>query len=407
MILWLSKNTMKQQAPPDLAGTMLKRLTLQRKLMAFLISSCAAFSSLVLGWSWTINGYESMSEVTIQTIDPAFEKQQFLALLSSVIRTKVTDPLLSELLIKTKEAVPLQSRILTGDLEILRKAILVQSPPDANPIKIQFSLRGSGTKDEQIFLQEFTSDFAEELNRLSRVSAGNTRFAVQNSEFARYREVVDDLETSVQQLERKIEEVEAICGTVATETNPFRIAAHRKVSTNPSREDVIQKLQQNVSNIDLSFLHESSVELRSLLDSLASSGKPYALPEVHPIGAPQPKQLYLLLILAAAFGLVVANHFKPFAAQGFSSIAEVSGKLGIPVVATLPINQGRRDGALSESTKVRKLPWANRLTRIATGWLWGVGFLVFGFCFISQEIREIFFQNPVDGLARAFWFFKW
>jgi hypothetical protein len=112
------------------------------------------------------------------------------------------------------------------------------------------------------------------------------------------------------------------------------------------------------------------------------------------------------LILASAAGLFIANHFQPFADRGFSSIAAVSKRLNVPVVAAFPNNRRRQAESVADLTDDRKLPWANKVALYASTFL--VGFVVFvlGFCLVDPEIRDGLSRNPVDGIARILAYFR-
>jgi hypothetical protein len=381
---------------------MLRRESHRRKLLAFLVVTLATFSAMIIGWSWSIRGYQTKAEIVIQQTSQELDWQAFQGVLADVFRTRVSDSILRENLKATRVSVPVQSGVLTGDLDELRKSLLFETRVDDDRLRIEFTVLGRGSTDEQIFLKNFTADFASTLNQ----SSMRDKFVVQNTQFARYHQVVDELEESIAQLERGIQEINQLCGLAEEDSSGlFRVVSHRKGMTDAKNSD-LSRLKGKVADLDFEFLRSSSKELKGLLNHLGSGSEPYALPQARPVGTPQPKQLLVLLLLAGAFGVLVGTHFQPFAKQGFANLADVSNKLKIPVVVALPINQRKRNEAVPESFAGRKLPWANRLTRIATGWLLAVFILVAGFCFVSEEIRQTLFRNPVDGLARAFWFFK-
>lgn len=388
------------------ADPKLKRLKYQRKFCAFGITTAAAFMLMMFGWSWTIKGHQSDTRIPIRLVGAQASTPEFQSLLANAVRTRTTDAYLNQILGSVKEEVPVQSRVLQSNLDELRKALFVKVLNDdqSSRLNIQLSLVGRGSRDEQLFLSRFTITLSETLAELALQAPQNVQFVVENSRSLRDHERLEQFEASLVQLQRQLDNANEICRNVllGNDRSPFRNASH----SSRAGELSIHDIQQTLSEIDLDYLRNSIAELRSSLSSPTGSAPGEFEIRSVSIGCPQPKQLWILLVLSTAAGLFIANHFQPFANRGFSGIAAVANALKVPVVATLPNNRLRQTETVADLENDRKVPWANRIAHYATAIVIGFGLLTTGFSWIDSDVRESLFNNPVDGLARILDYFR-
>jgi hypothetical protein len=396
---------MTQQFVSGWLSPKLTRIKYQRKLISFVITTATAFSLSLFCWSWTIKEYQTNAEIPIRLSGEEGVKQDFQTLLANAIRAKIIDSKLDEVLQLTKDQAPIESQILSGDLESIRKALLVQvlSGEEPEQIKVQLTLLGRGSRDEQVFLGNFASELSQSLDQLSSLVSDRT-FQVENAQWIKDRNAIERLEQSLAFLEKRIDGACQLCqsSSPSPQPGPFRTASHSQRTTVPKMTEVHQALAE----IDLTCLHQTLADLKASMESRLNSNFYASEVRSSSVGCPQPKQLWILFIIASASGIFVANHFQPFAETGFGSLGAVSKLLRVPVIATLPNNVTHQADAGRPAADGRKLPWANRCTHGATIVLLTWSVFIIGFCCMDQEIRGSLFRNPVDGIARILWYFK-
>jgi len=108
--------------------------------------------------------------------------------------------------------------------------------------------------------------------------------------------------------------------------------------------------------------------------------------------APLRRQLLLFGMLASGIGLAVSMAYRPeLIGIGFEDTEEVENTLGLPVIATLDVNE---DEESSNSC------WANSLLRFCEIALFGFILLTAILCLIQPDLRVAFFENPFFGMSK-------
>ncbi len=218
------------------------------------------------------------------------------------------------------------------------------------------------------------------------------------------------------QLDRAIGRLDGEIHATTKSDAPFRSVAHenavsarvRDVLMRLEQMDVQPLLEQMATLTDSVESHaigqrENLATLQALLqtriDNIYSVDSEVHLSNVPIGGVPNGRGLIAILTLSCLLGIFIAKRYQPDRQnRGFASSADVSQKLGLPVVATLSQSQLR----LSNEEPV---PLANRLVRYAEIALFSVSLLLVSACLFHPEIRQAFFDNPFYGLARLSWIF--
>lgn len=236
------------------------------------------------------------------------------------------------------------------------------------------------------------------------------------AERAKLLATLNEQHPRVVQLDRAIHQLDREINAIPRDDAPFRNVAHAN-AVSSKVQDVLMRLEQmdvqplleQVASLTESVeshaigQRENLATLQSLLqtriDNVYSVDSEVHLSNVPIGGVPTGRGLVAILTLSCLLGMYLAKRYQPEHQQrGFASSADVSRKLGLPVVATLSQSQFR----LSTEQPV---PLANRLVRYAEIALFSVSLLLVSACLFQPEVRRAFMENPFYGLARLSWIF--
>jgi hypothetical protein len=156
---------------------------------------------------------------------------------------------------------------------------------------------------------------------------------------------------------------------------------------------------QNHLESDARQLREHVGELRNLADKLVESrfvvngvSEVRAVPRQSPVGT-----LTLLFFGAGAAccGSLAFRYYRPELDDvGFETVQEAEQLLGIPVIAGIHATEP------VPSSRLFNFRFTNVAVRAAEVAFFGIVLLVVSICFLSADIRELFFENPLFAFSK-------
>ncbi len=371
-----------------------------RKGAAFVVAAVAALCLLSIGWSLTTTGYLSKATIPVRLSEQPGIRLEFNTLLANAIRTYLSIPLVAEAVDQIQQQSGLTSPVLKQNAGLIRQAMRVQATRASEPdlYHIEISLTGKGSPDERRLVQILTDQLSNGVANLISESGLDDQLCVELLFASRYREHLEKLNLLVVKAEQHSRSAgESLQNKILDGNQPFRSASYGSRSPEPGADTIQRQLDHDFAALRL--------EIDSLKQEISrgaglSKSNADGLAVTTPVGSPHPKQFLILLILAAATGLYFATHFQPFAGHQFTDVASLSKRLGMTIVATIPINQGIETGSRLEQPQRRKLPWANKVVQLLGVFLIAFGTIAVGLCLINDEIRLEMLRNPLDGLTR-------
>jgi len=394
----------------------LKQKKLRAKVIVFAITCLASFCFFALFWPLLVKGYESQTGISIKLQPHDGNTQEFQTLLANALRSRTQEPFLKDLIRQVEMQTPLRNQLfIDSQAGQIRKSMSVRTEQlEVGSLQVRLIFRGLGSADERLFLRKFADELSISLVSLAANSPLADDLEIQSVVGVRFRKKLEQIENDLVQLQRDLSGgSEWYSGNSKTEmsSKPFRQAAHSNatLATNGLSALPSASLLDRINQVDFPSLYAQLEELQDFIskEGINSYDHPVALNAISmaPIGGtPHPKQLFILLVMAVAAGLLTAINFDPFAQRGFESLNRLANALRVPIVATLPINQVTAAEALSSGIRYRKIPWANYLVQMASVFLSCFFAVVIGFCLLSAEVRQSFLENPFHGMTHVVWF---
>ena len=373
----------------------LRQASRKRSLIAFLVTSLAAFLMIGLTWPLTMKGYQSEGLIE-------FENQQVAStLVNNDLPTALRSALHPTAMRNRLEQMGTDSsRLNAGNVEELHRRISVGFRDGSSTQKpsLRVVLVGKGTADEARFIESFVSDLAM---RLEVAAVAITR--ADGTARTPSRPVYQ-----AQWLVNQIEE-----GLTSAKTQTAHLMAHNSAHYGASTfRNVGHVKEQATTGMDSLHRTLESVDvssLRGVIEQLEKNGVQQSTGLVRfdanriasrPVGAvPNAASLMLAGLVSMILGGVVAWNLQPFADQGFESVDDVANQLGVPVVGTLNVDPP----AIVDVEQPLLNLWANRAVRLSGTVLAAIAILGVGFWLTSAEVRDSFGESWFHGFARIVW----
>lgn len=184
--------------------------------------------------------------------------------------------------------------------------------------------------------------------------------------------------------------------------SPYSFASAQKLPSEQNPSQLSMESATDSRSIDTSSLLNELSDIKTQSTSQNDNDLTFSVLSVGTIksrainATPRRGALLGLLAMSSFFaGLVAMYQFAPV--KPSTSVESLSESLGIPVVAVLPA------GEESKPTNSDFLPmFAQSLTTLSKYFLIFAAIVILLFCILDSSIRQAFFQNPFDGLAKIF-----
>ncbi len=400
-----------------------------KRLNAFFVTGLCVFVLSCLFWPLSASDFRSIAAITVAASKNDQSKTQLEQALAQIIREETSDERLEAMVSQIEVAGKIHTRqIESRDHNSMRKALQISVSERDYGYDFRLGFDGLGGADEQelvkMLAQRIASRLAPEtggrrpskstLNKSIESLAQLQTQQARSFDLAKW--IVDQIEDDLKSV--KISLARMGDGGAGLANDPdaanangsqFQFASSRKVIGDTG------ELQATIESIDLNSLREVLAEMQQRLDvqkNLINAQPPVSSNTLsagqflvgqpnriltRPLDAsPGSLGFFLVGLTSVIVGSIVALNFQPFECRGFENARSVGRVLGIPVVAQI----------LAETTsensepKKRHVPWANRVSAIASLLLFGIFVVVAGFVLINPEVREAFYENPLFGCVQ-------
>ena len=377
----------------------LREASRNRCLIAFLVTSLAAFLLIGLTWPLSMHGYQSegMIEFENQQVASSLIKDALPSVLRSVMNPTAIMSRVDNIQSNSGRKCSLFDA--ANPEEILgRISIGFRDQSQARKPRLRIVLSGKGTADEARFIQSFASDVAMRLEHAANATlAVDSTNATDNPPIQQAEWLVDQIEEGLTSARTQTAQLMTYQHTPDQGTT-FRKVGHISEPSTPNMDS----LHQTLESVDVASLR-GVIEQFKESESQGNTGLVrFNADSVnnHPVGAvPDAASLMLAGLFSVVLGGVVAWNIHPFTDPGFETVDDVSRQLGVPVIGTLKGEQ--------LSTEVDEKPlwnnWANRAVRINGTILAAIAILGIGFWLTSAEVRNSFGESWFHGFARIVW----
>jgi hypothetical protein len=352
--------------------------------------------------------------------------------LAHLIKEETTNERIEAIVAQIESAGKLRSKQLEfRDHDSIRESLQVGIYDREQGYEFLIGYDGEGGEDERELVHLLTtriahrfdpignSDIAQELidNQLLESPGSLDDFqAAQNKSVDEATWLVDQIENDLESAKHSLAQIGNPSGQVDMHSeesvpgsSPFQYASNKKVVVDTGQVTSV------IDSIDIQSLRSTLIEIRQRVDfqtdllrqeTMAKQTSPH--PEKHVVkrlratetqpinGTPSLPSLILIGLFSLVIGATVSVNLRPFTNLGFENTKSIEQTLGVPVVAELR----SLDSNVGSESETGKIPWANRVVKIAGLSLFGIFVVVAGFVLINSEVRNSFFENPLFGCAK-------
>lgn len=267
--------------------------------------------------------------------------------------------------------------------------------------RLQIDYVCQGASDQRRFLQLLGRRLANSIENLALDPEGGIVLSSQLNEekFDRAIWLANQIQSDLDQVRHEHNGDATHGQTQPGQNNPYSFASATHISNHES-----PPISSNALNsIDVTSLSGLLTEIKSEV-AVRGSGDTLSVLKVDPVRVrainATPDRLAMLGLLAMAgmvSGFFALYQYAP--ARPATDVRALSESLGIPVVAVLPSDQ-------TSPPKYASVEFlsgvASTLLLFSKIFLVAFTVVVVGFLLIDSSIRESFFQNPFDGVAKIF-----
>ena len=380
-----------------------------KKALPFVAVFIATF--LFVGMQWPASSPGVRATVAVDFCLPTditalseSETENFKTLLNNEISTHLTGQDFETLIKQTKRSGRVfSSAIEYSDQETISGNIALgfDFQHERGQLKIEYICEGQ--PDQLRFLQLVAHQAAKSIDRILLTTAGEIVVS-ENLDIEKF----DIAMSMANQIQANLSQIRDTGISnhrrgMGASRNPYSLTSARTNSSNHFRSQAARNSEGDINSIDSNALVDVLNEIKTQATTRDTSDANFSVLKVDSVqsrainATPDRWAMTGLLSLALVVtGLVAMFHAFP---NRSANVDTLSQSLGIPVVAVLPTKLNANQIGNSEvllSTAAKALIIVSKVFLITTA------IVVIGFVTLDSSIRESFFHNPFDGMAKIF-----
>ena len=382
-----------------------------QRILPCLIVFAAAFLFFGLLWPAMSPGMRASISVDFCLPDTASELSEHeLGLLKSVIAQQASNQLTGQEFDSLIQQTQRTGKVVSAsieyfDRETIAKNISLGFAMNSGNGRLQMDYVCQGNSDQVRFLQLFGHRLANSIEDLALSPQNQVVVSnhLNNEKFDRAIWLANQIQSDLDQIRHDHNRVANQTTTLQDRQNRYSFASMAHASTEESLSQQRPISADALNSIDANSLSGLLTEIKS---EVATGGDDttFSVLKVDPvmvwaIGATPDRwaMVGLLAMAGMVSGFFALYQFVP--AKPTTNVRTLSQSLGIPVVAVLPTGN-KSQPKLASVEFLATL--ASTLFLFAKIFLIAFTVVVIGFAMIDSSIRESFFQNPFDGVAKIF-----
>ena len=381
-----------------------------KKALPFVAVFIATF--LFVGMQWPASSPGVRATVAVDFCLPTHitalsesETENFKTLLNNEISTHLTGQDFETLIKQTKRSGRVfSSAIEYSDQETISGNIALgfDFQHERGQLKIEYICEGQ--PDQLRFLQLVAHQAAKSIDRLLLTTAGEIVVS-ENLDIEKF----DIAMSMANQIQANLSQIRdtGISNhrrrSMGASRNLYSLTSARTNSSNHFRSQAARNSEGDINSIDSNALVDVLNEIKTQATTRDTSDANFSVLKVDSVqsrainATPDRWAMTGLLSLALVVtGLVAMFHAFPNRSVNVDTLSQ---SLGIPVVAVLPL--GSKASQIGNSETVLSTA-AKALIVVSKVFLIMTAIVVIGFVSLDSSIRESFFHNPFDGMAKIF-----